>query len=273
MTETGRDNPGSRWSDDEARGGEHSEHTKARAAAQGTTPNSSDYWDYYGRVLKYDIATETVTSHIEGGPHSESSPTISNYAETHLSNPDGLSTMTINGKPYMIICEDLNGTSAGRMPAGVTNRACELFLLDLDITNPTVDDLVRIGVGPVGAEITGACATPDNKTLLVNSQHPNTANPYPYNYSLTYALTGWELEQVVAVHELKKKNELFKFYPNPSNGKVTFDKIEDIGLYGADGQLIVTFMQVSEINLSHQASGVYFLRNAEGATKKLVLNN
>ena len=42
---------------------------------------------------------------------------------------------------------------------------------------PTADTLKRFLVGPVGAEITGICETPDGKSLFINIQHPgeNTA--------------------------------------------------------------------------------------------------
>ena len=272
LTETGRDNPGSRWADEDAKGAVHANHTVARATAQGTTPNSGDYWDYYGRVLKFDPATDEVSVLIEGGPYSATSPSISTYPTNHLSNPDGLSSMIINDRPYLIICEDLNGTSHGRVPAGVSNRTCELYMLDLTKTNPTLDDLVRIGVGPVGSEITGACPTPDGKTLLVNSQHPNAGNPFPYNYSLTYALTGFDLDKLVSARELEKKNEAFVIYPNPTQGKVSFDETLNVALYGNDGRILQVFEAVNKIDISNYAKGIYYLRNEEGATKKVILN-
>lgn len=272
MTETGRDNPAGSWKDEYARGAAHAKHNMARATAQGTTPNDADYWDYYGRVLKYDPATEEVTVQIEGGPYSASSPSISNYPENHLSNPDGLAAMKINDRPYLIICEDLNGTSNGRVPAGVSNKTCEVYMLDLTKTNPTNEDLVRISVGPIGAEMTGACPTPDGKTLLVNAQHPSTTNPFPYNYSLTYALTGWDLEKVLAAHEIKMKNDRFGVYPNPSTGKVQLSETSDVALYGNDGRLIKVYEGVKELDLTSFSKGIYYLQNAEGATKKLILN-
>jgi secreted PhoX family phosphatase len=272
LTETGRDNPGGRWADENAKGAVHAAHTIARANDQGTTPNSGDYWDYYGRVLKYDPATEDVTVQIEGGPYSAHSPSISQYPENHLSNPDGLSNITIHGRPYLVICEDLNGTSNGRVPAGISNRACELYLLDLTIANPTTKDLIRVNVGPVGAEITGACPTPDGKTLLVNSQHPSSTNPFPYNYSLTYALTGWDLDKLVSAHNLQKKNDAFVIYPNPTSGIINLDKVQDVAIYGNDGRLINVYEQVKQVDLSNNAQGIYYIRNAEGATKRVILN-
>jgi secreted PhoX family phosphatase len=127
-------------------------------------------------------------------------------------------------------------------------------------------------VSPFGSEITGACPTPDGKTLMVNAQHPSSANPFPYNYSLTFALTGWDLQQIVAVHELKKKNKAFKVYPNPSNGLVNLDKHANVAVYGADGKLLEVYENVIQFNLSEYPAGLYFIRNEEGATQRLLLN-
>jgi hypothetical protein len=52
---------------------------------------------------------------------------------------------------------------------------------------PTASNLKRFLVGPVGAEITGLCETPDGKTMFINIQHPgentdqaNLADPGKY---------------------------------------------------------------------------------------------
>ena len=55
-----------------------------------------------------------------------------------------------------------------RMPCGINNPMCELFLLNLDIENPIVQDLVRITASANGAEVTGATVVPEGNILLVN---------------------------------------------------------------------------------------------------------
>lgn len=274
LTETGRDNPGSAWKASNLKGGVHANHTISRASAQGTDPNNSKYWDYYGRVLQFDPVSGEVTILVEGGPHfAGGSPTLNNYPENHLSNPDGLNTMVVNGKEYLVICEDLNGTSMGRVPAGVSAPVCELYLLDLTISNPTTKDLVRVAVGPLGSEITGACPTPDGKTLLVNVQHPSNSNPYPYNYSLTFALTGWQLDKLVSVAEVQRKNGQFRVFPNPTTGIFEMEHPQDVAIYDSKGLRLEMFEAVKKIDISHYASGVYYLMNGEGAIQKLILEN
>jgi secreted PhoX family phosphatase len=158
-----------------------------------------NFIDAHGRVCVYDPATNLVSVFIEGGPYpgdlfSSSEALGAGYPEKHMSNPDGLGFISPAGsnKTFMLINEDLNGTSYNRTPAGVSNRTCELWALDMDITNPTINDLIRISIVPRGAEVTGAQQTPDGLSLLVNSQHPSTSNPFPFNNSLTYAINGWD---------------------------------------------------------------------------------
>ena len=273
MTETGRDNPSSKWKDEMYRGGVVAQHHNTRAAAQATTPMESDYVDYYGRVLQLDLNGETISVALEAGPqfHDQPNVSISSYPSIHLSNPDGLTFMNVGSKSYMVICEDLNGTSHGRMPAGISNRSCEMFILDMDIANPSLDDLVRIAQVPVGAEITGARATPDGKTLFFNSQHPGSGNPFPYNNSVTIALTGWDQMDNVSVAEIAADEDLFKVYPNPTSRYVYFGKVMDVALYNAQGKLIRVERNTDMLDILSVDPGTYYIKNNEGQTKKLIV--
>ncbi len=274
MAETGRDNPGSRWEGENADGAVHAPHHIARAAEQGvSSPNDDEYWDYYGRVLKLDATTWDVSVYLEAGPYFEDSPTISQYPDKHLSNPDGMNVMTINGQSYMLILEDLNGTSNGRVPAGVATRTCEAWMLDMSIENPTEDDLIRISVAPYGAEITGACPTPDGKTLFINSQHPSTANPAPYDNSLTYAITGWD-RMVTALEEVKQAEEAgFEIYPNPVARELRFSEVVDAAIYDANGNRLNVYRNVNSIDVSNFTPGAYFLQTADGTTRKVIVQS
>lgn len=277
-TETGRDNPAGRWSDEAAEGAVYAPHHIARAIDQGLAgPGAEDYKDYYGRVLKYDAQTEEVSVAIEGGPFFEDSPMEADYPEKHLSNPDGLNFMTIDGHPFLVICEDLNGDDHGRMPfendnanGGLGNRLCELWLLDLTIDSASVDDLVRITAAPLGAEITGAQVTPDGKSLLVNSQHPSGANPFPYNHSLTFAIHGFDELIVSDLQDPEiPTTDQFSIYPNPTLQVVYLNEAQDVALYNNSGQRLQVYYNVSQIDVSELPTGIYFLQNEEGETVKL----
>lgn len=277
FTETGRDNPGSRWAGEKAAGAVFAPHHLVRASEQSLefgktiSPDSSEYWDYYGRVMMYDPATSQTSVFLEGGPYFTVDPSASSYPDKHLSNPDGLNKTTINGKDYMLINEDLNGTSKGRTPAGISNRTCELFMLDMSIANPTLNDLVRIAVVPVGAEITGAIGTTDGKTILFNVQHPSTSNPFPFNNSLTVAITGWD-QVTIGIDEEAFEGKTFEMYPNPATRTLYFKELSDIAIYNVEGKRMNVYSQVQDIDISHLNPGVYYVQNAAGQTQKLLVN-
>ncbi len=286
MTETGRDGLGSRFEDAALAGGVLDYHwlepVRARFPQMEDKPDDvviefvkrGGFNDYYGRVLEFDPVTGLVTTYLEGGPFFRQSPEFAQYPEKHLSNPDGLNVMVIDGKPFMLICEDLNGTSNGRVPAGVSNRSCELYILDMSIEDPSVDDLTRISITPVGAEITGAQATPDGKTLFVNSQHPSSDNPFPFNNSLTYAITGWDIA-VSAIDEIEEvaldEQLRIKVWPNPVSRELKFNKVLDAAIYNQAGQRMKVFRAQKTIDVSDLTPGVYFLSTSEGEVQRLIV--
>jgi secreted PhoX family phosphatase len=230
------------------------------------------FFDYYGRVLEFDLATNEVRSFLEGGPFfaaSTSQVRTAGYPMVHLSNPDGLDFMTIKGKTYMIIQEDLNGTSFNRMPAGVT-VVCETYLLDMNVSNPSLADLVRITACPPGAEITGAIAI-DSKTMLINSQHPAVTNTPPYNNSLTYAISGWDGTPALSNDKFFDGTATFTVYPNPTARELHLSRRMDVAIYDALGKRMRVERDVELVNVSDFTPGVYFIRNTEGETLRFVV--
>ncbi|MEM6697847.1 MAG: alkaline phosphatase PhoX [Bacteroidota bacterium] len=273
FTETGNDDPGDNFARSVAAGGVVAPFHDVRAMEQGLTSavdttNDFEYRDYFGRILVYDVSEDEVRVFLEAGAAENSSK--------HLSNPDGLNIMEIDGKRYMVICEDLNGSSQGRVPEGTQSRTCELFLLDMDIENPSIDDLIRIAVVPAGAEVTGAQPTSDGKTLLVNSQHPSTDNPFPYNNSLTFAINGFDLltstdlqDEVIEDRSEDLNEEAFTIFPNPTTRMLYMNKITDVAIYDATGKRVMVLRNTNEVNVSNLTPGVYFVQNAEGETLTL----
>ncbi len=282
-TETGRDFPGGRWADESAEGAVHDPAHIARAQAQGLdSPNDEAYRDTYGRIWVFDTNANTNAVLLEGGPDWDNadSPPASAYFGKHLSNPDGLSVMQIDGQSFLVIQEDLNGTSYGRMPAGVSNRTCELYLLNLAIEDPTIEDLIRLTAVPRGAEVTGAVATADGKSLLVNSQHPSSENEFPWNHSLTFAIHGFDRVTVedladsnpfnVNPDELKAGNgaeaaeAAFTVFPNPTTRTLFFNRTTDVAVYDIRGKRLHVAQNVSELDVSNLPKGMYFVQNAQG---------
>lgn len=282
-TETGRDFPGGRWSDEATEGAVYDPYHVARATAQGlSSPGDDGYRDTYGRIWVFDPNLNTNYVLLEGGPDWDNadSPPTNAYFGKHLSNPDGLNVMKIDGQSFLVIQEDLNGTSYGRMPAGVSNRTCEVYLLNLAIENPTIEDLIRLTAVPRGAEVTGAIPTPDGKSLLINSQHPSSDNDFPWNHSLTFAIHGFDrvsVEDLVDNNpfntnpdELKAGNgaatadAAFTAFPNPTTRTLFFNKTTDVAVYDIRGQRVQVAQNVSQLDVSTLAKGMYFVQNAKG---------
>lgn len=232
------------------------------------------YQDYYGRVLYYDPATEEVGVAIHGGPYFPNGVSEAEYPEKHLSNPDGINVLTVGGKSFLMIQEDLNGSSFGRMPDGISNRYCELYLLAADAAkDASVEDLVRITAIPAGAEITGAIQIDDN-TVLVNSQHPSADNPFPYNHSLTFAIHGFANSNVttdlIEAPEVQKAKDLV-VYPNPTTREVFLSKTTDFALYNSNGQRLRVYRNTNTADLGNFQSGVYYIVTAENVSYKIVV--
>lgn len=244
------------------------------AAAKDSVMNGK-FNDYYGRVLEFDPTTNEMKTLIEGGPYLASATSAANYPEKHLTNPDGLNVMYINDKAYLLILEDLNGRTFGRVPAEIAadpnGSICEMFLLDLTIANPTLNDLIKIAATPAGAEITGATATPDGKTLFVNSQHPASTNVYPYNNSLTLAINGWEDAVTANDVPVFENTNAFQIWPNPTAQEITLNEVTDVAIYNGQGVRMRVYRDVKQINVSDLTSGIYYVSNKKGETLKLVV--
>lgn len=231
-------------------------------------------YDVYGRITEYDPSTGKVRTFLEGGPFFITSPTAAAYPGRHLGNPDGLGFMYMDGKSYMIIQEDLNGRTFGRVPSelNISNGSiCEMFLLDMTKSNPTVEDLFKVAAIPAGAEITGGVALDDN-TLLFNSQHPATSNPFPYNHSLTIAMTGFRKALVTSTNDDKVNSNLaFEVYPNPASRELKLNKTTDVAIYNATGNRVIVSRNTNIVNISNLESGIYYVVDTNNNTVKLVV--
>jgi secreted PhoX family phosphatase len=246
------------------------------AAAIDSVTNGK-FRDYYGRVLQYNPTTHEVTTLMEGGPYFATSPTISNYPAKHFTNPDGLGMLYVNGKTFLIINEDINGRTFGRMPAENSSSArgqCETYILDLSIQNPTLNDMVRITASTLGAEIYGVSSTPDGKTIFVNNQHPDKAlNTGDYAFALTYAITGWDkvVKMITTSLEEVAVSENLKMWPNPVARELNFSKAIDIAIYDGEGKRVKVSRNSTTVDVQDLIKGTYFVRTIEGQTLKLVV--
>ncbi len=177
IAETGEDFM--QWDDVIAIGGEPASHFEKFKISEG------NYSDYYGRILKLNTNTWELSVQIEGGKFG---------AQSCFSNPDCITNFNLGGKNYLIISEDIKGITEGRVSDKAVAKGdiyCEVYLLDLSIKNPKPYDLIRIAAAPRGSETTGLCFTPDEKTLFMAIQHPDTTNINRFNCTNVIAITGF----------------------------------------------------------------------------------
>jgi uncharacterized protein len=177
ITETGEDHFD--WKDGLSKGGSVPNYVKELSTG-GTT-----YDDCFGRILEFDPATNKMRSYLEGGFFADS---LGCFA-----NPDCNTAVTIEGRTWMVVCEDINGYTRGR--SGKTGEAQkqfynEVYFLDMSIENPTVDDLIRFAAAPKGSEGTGAIFLPGG-AMILNIMHPSKNNPPPFHRSCTVLIEGF----------------------------------------------------------------------------------
>jgi hypothetical protein len=173
----------------------------------------------------------------------------------------------------MVIEEDLNGVSMGRMPnTGITTTNCEAWLLDMS-KEPTIDNLYRLAISPLGSEITGFASFDQGDVVLINSQHPNNAVcEAPFNNSLTFAVTGLKAfaTGVIANEEGDHTGGLQAF-PNPTSSELNFNVSTDAALYDATGARVRVVRGAQHMDISDLAAGTYYLMTPDRKTQSIVI--
>ncbi|NQY67273.1 MAG: DUF839 domain-containing protein, partial [Flavobacteriales bacterium] len=152
---------------------------------QNLKKEQDKYDDPFGRILEFDPTTNKMSAYLEGGFFSDSSGVFS--------NPDCNTSVTIDNKTYLVISEDIYWCSRGRVNKEATANEWvynEIYFLDMSISNPTVNDLIRFAVAPRDSETTGVIFLP-NGDMVVNIQHPSPDNPAPFNKSCTVLIEGF----------------------------------------------------------------------------------
>lgn len=178
ISETGEDDFS--WEQSIAMGGTVPNYVRANFAQTET-----EFDDPFGRIVVFDPATNKMSSYLEGGFFSDSL--------SCFSNPDCNTSVSIGGKQYLVISEDINWYDRGRVGAEAAARKDffnEIYFLDMSIENPQVEDLMRFCVAPRGAETTGVIFLPDG-SMIMNIQHPKSTNSSSLNKSSTIIVEGF----------------------------------------------------------------------------------
>ena len=109
---------------------------------------------------------------------------------------------------------------------------------------------------------------------MVNSQHPDGANPFPYNNSLTIAIAGFDDPTALATlssREFNFDSNKFGIYPNPTERILYLSETTDCALYDITGKRIGVYRNTKSIDISGIQTGTYLLKTSEGITKKVII--
>lgn len=256
ITETGYDNSGTAHRNAVRSGATLPKHLIPRLNGD------SSITDYYGRILRLDTNTWKMDVLLEGGNAA---------GGLNLSNPDCLTTVTVSGKTYLVICEDIIGRTQNRVSAAAGSADYnELYWLDLSIQNPTRDDLKRMLVGARGAELTGARFTPDGKTMFINIQHPSSSNTAPYNRSYTLAVWGYDTPTGLIFDAPKfERSDKLQVEVNMVSRMAYFDRKTDVSLHNAAGKRLARHRNTDRIDIAQLVPGTYVLRFPGGVSHKI----
>ena len=137
-------------------------------------------------MLKLDLKTDELSVFLEGGVSAES--------DVVFSNPDCIVTGNFKGVDVLLIHEDIHNVTYNRVPDSIASKNQyynELYLLDLGIEFPKLEDLKRFAVTPMGAEFTGGVFDSIGENLFINVQHPFWTNKEPFKRSSTIVISGW----------------------------------------------------------------------------------
>jgi len=219
----------------------------------------------YGAVLELDDRNPqgpSVRSYLNGG--------TSSNGKYNFASVDGIKFVRIGNKNWLILQEDLIGIGRGRMPAGINHVISEAFFLDASLENPTVDDLHLVFASSRGAEVTGACFTPDGTTMFINNQHPSSStNSAPYDRTATIAVTGFS-KYLVNIPEINPNSPKFVVYPNPAFQSLHFNQVLDVALYDEHGNVVAKREKSATLDVSGLPKGTYYLKTSQGETHRIV---
>jgi hypothetical protein len=140
---------------------------------------------------------------------------------------------------------------------------------------PTIDNLYRLAISPYGSEITGFAQFDDGNIVLINSQHPDNAtiSDAAAKNSLTFAISG--LKQLVSSIDKGEEDRpqgVIGVYPNPTSSQIRFTESTDAALYDATGARVRVVRNGSSMEIADLATGVYYVRFANGTTQQVVIN-
>ena len=71
--------------------------------------------------------------------------------------------------------------------------------------------------------------------------------------------------------EPKFEGNGFQIYPNPTSRELHFNEVTDVAIYDANGKRVAVYRETDNVDVSALSSGVYYVRNTDGLTQKLII--
>jgi hypothetical protein len=114
---------------------------------------------------------------------------------------------------------------------------------------------------------------------VVSAFDPTTGNYLASKSTSTYAITGKVRLDMVTVSaattlsttEFELNQNKFSVYPNPVKENIIyFNEFSTVSIYDISGKSVLKGVEVKELNVSLLSSGVYFVKNSDGNTIKLI---
>jgi hypothetical protein len=261
--------------------------------------NDRKFADPFGRILKVSTGPVSIKiePYLEGGRTLDQRYTFSNPKQLSsvgflYSYPSGSTAQTNGIAGYMVISEEVPNKEYNRNPPAANTQEDlmqEIYFLDMQKLNPKLSDLRPFSIGPRGAELQAAFSI-DQKwsPLFLSVRYPNTTNDQPYHQSVVVAVSnfeeyfanptgcGWVApptggDTSLAVPGISILDDDFKVWPNPAQRTLYFGKTETVQLYDVNGKCVKSSDKTQSLNIIDLVPGVYFIRNSDGRSKKIVL--
>ncbi len=180
--------------------------------------------------------------------------TRKNRSDDKGTEPEGITTATINGKVYAFIGLERTG---GLMTYNVTNPLAPVFVSYL---NPNRKGLATDDLGPEGVIYIPAAESPNGRGLILLANE------------ISSTVTVFQIEAGVSTQEAVPQVADFNVYPNPATGSELFLSRAVSGrLVDISGKIVQEFTAATTLDVSALPNGIYFVMSREGAGVRKVM--
>ncbi|WP_138432959.1 choice-of-anchor I family protein [Winogradskyella algicola] len=187
---------------------------------------------------------------------SNSNNGFKNRSDNKGPEPEGVIVEEINGSYYAFVLLERIG---GVMIYDVTIPSAPVFIQYLNSRDAIAGGQEGGDLGPEGIVFVNENDSPTGTALIVVSNE------------VSATLSIYSLDNVTLGLEEYNHNNNFSMFPNPTNTRVNFSKVDDYKLYDFSGRLVKQVKNSSSVTVEDLASGIYMINNSKGLSKKLIV--